>query len=357
MTDRQRITVWVQRFKDRPALMLQWYDPETGRRRSKSAETVDPDIAEAKRDDLEYELNHGKYEEPSKIPWEDFRELFAAEYLAGHRPTTREKHHAVLDVFEDIIHPQKLGKIGERTISLFVKGMRERKLKNGRIGLAPITIKNYLIALKTALRWAAEQHLISYVPKFPKVKVPKKKPMPIPAEAFEKLLDKAPDDLWRAFLLCGWWSGLRLSEASHLRWVPSEVVPWVDFEGNRIVLPAAFVKSGEDQYVPCTPSSAKRWRRCRGPARRAAMSSRSSPAMAAGCPATASPTASWPSPSGRASSCPCIGCERALAVAWPSSWARARPPCCIRSCGIRPCRSRWTITRAWTMCFRKPLRN
>src|SRR5262249_35354697 len=45
----QRVTVWVQRFRDRPTLMLQWIDPDTGRRKSKSAETADEKEAEQKR--------------------------------------------------------------------------------------------------------------------------------------------------------------------------------------------------------------------------------------------------------------------------------------------------------------------
>jgi integrase len=83
--------------------------------------------------------------------------------------------------------------------------------------------------------------------------VPKKRPQPIPAEAFEKLLGKAPDALWRAYLLCGWYAGLRLSEARHLQWEQSDSLPWVDFEGNRIFLPAVFAKSNEDQSVPLHP--------------------------------------------------------------------------------------------------------
>jgi len=83
--------------------------------------------------------------------------------------------------------------------------------------------------------------------------VPKKKPHPIPAEAFEKLLDKAPDALWRTNLLCAWWGGLRLSEARHLQWDPSDSLPWIDFEDDRIVLPAIFAKSDEDQWVPLHP--------------------------------------------------------------------------------------------------------
>jgi integrase len=116
-----------------------------------------------------------------------------------------------------------------------------------------MTIRNYLVALKTALGWAVDQKLLPSMPAFPAVVVPKKKPQPIPAEAFEKLLDKAPDDLWRAYLMCGWWAGLRLSEGRELRWEPSDERPWVDFERNRVVLPAVFAKSAEDQGVPLHP--------------------------------------------------------------------------------------------------------
>jgi integrase len=247
------VHVWAQRFPDRRNLVLQWVDPDTGQRKSKSAGTDDPEKAETARRDLEYELNHGTYQEASRLDWDRFRQLFEDEYLAGLRQRTRERYNGVLDVFEQIIHPTKLKSITERTISLFVKGMRERKHAGGQVGLAPWTIKNYLIALKTSLRWAVEQKLLPGLPKFPKIRVPKKKPQPVPAEAFEKLLAKAPDALWKCFLLCGWWAGLRLSEASELRWEPSDSFSWIDFEGNRIVLPAVFAKSAQDQWVPLHP--------------------------------------------------------------------------------------------------------
>jgi integrase len=248
-----RITVYILEPKDRSTLQLQWVDPDTGARKSKSARTADRDEAEKARSDLEYELNHGKYQEASKLDWDRFRELFEAEYAAGLRLRSREKFTVVLDVFEQITNPAKLRAVSERTLSLFVKGMRERKRPNGKVGLAPITMKNYLIALKTALAWAVDQKLLSSLPKFPTIKVPRKKPQPIPAEAFERLLAKAPDALWRAYLLCAWWGGLRLSEARHLQWDSSDSLPWIDFEGNRIVLPAVFAKSDEDQWVPLHP--------------------------------------------------------------------------------------------------------
>src|SRR5262249_17427186 len=142
----KRIVVWVQHFADRPYLMLQWHDPVTGKRKSKSAETNNPKDAELKRADLEADLNHGRYQEPSKLEWDKFRELFEQEYLPGVRPRSQEKYNTVLDVFEQIINPARLSNITDRTISLFVKGMRERKQqRTKKVGLAPMTIKNYLV--------------------------------------------------------------------------------------------------------------------------------------------------------------------------------------------------------------------
>ena len=46
---------------------------------------------------------------------------------------------------------------------------------------------------------------------------------------------------------------LRLSEALFLEWEPSEEQPWVDLPNNRIVLPAVFAKSAQDQWVPPHP--------------------------------------------------------------------------------------------------------
>src|SRR5262252_2170202 len=96
----RRITVWVQRFKDRTSLMLQWIDPDTGKRKSKSAGVDDEQAAEQARADLEYELNHGRYQEASRMSWERFRELFEDEYVAARRQNTRENYEAMFKVFE-----------------------------------------------------------------------------------------------------------------------------------------------------------------------------------------------------------------------------------------------------------------
>lgn len=246
----KRIRVWVQRFKDREFPALQWIDPDSKKRKSVSAGTAEPKEIEQKLADKEYELNNGLHFEKSKLTWARFRELFEAEYLPGLRERSREKYCTVLDALEEEGLPRTVGDINERVISRIVSALRTRKVKKSKVGLEPITIRNYLVAFRTMLRWGAEQRLLSSVPRFPKIKVPKRKPQPVPAESFERLLEVAPNDLWRAFLQCGWWSGLRLSEAWKLRWNPSTKFPWVDLDARRIVLPADFVKSVQDQWVP-----------------------------------------------------------------------------------------------------------
>jgi integrase len=249
----KRITVWVQRFNDRPYPMLQWIDPETGRRKSKSAGTADEKAVEDARADLEYELTHGKYQEASRMTWERFRELFEEEYVGALRLNTRENYQSTLDLFEELCHPAKLRAINERTISTFAAAMRQRPTR-GRDGMLPSTIKVRLQFLHSALAWAVEQKLLAAIPMFPSVKVPKKKPQPVPAESFERLLAKAPDQNMRSYLLCGWLAGLRLREAFYLEWESTGEAPYLDLARDRIVLPAEFAKAVEDQWLPLDPA-------------------------------------------------------------------------------------------------------
>jgi integrase len=251
MSDK-RIVVWVQRFTDRANLMLLWNDLDTGRRKSLSAGTVDPEEAERKRADKEYELNHGLHKDLSRMTWERFRELFEAEYLPNLRPGTQKKYREVLDLFEELARPSRLRGVNERTLATFLTGMRKREVR-GRVGMAAGTMKVYLQLLHGALAYAVEQKLLPECPEFPKVKVPKKRSQPVPVEAFERLLAKAPDDDWRALLLTAWLAGLRSCEAYAQEWESGDTAPCLDFGRNRVVLPAEFVKGAEDQWVPLDP--------------------------------------------------------------------------------------------------------
>jgi integrase len=245
-----RIHVWVQPFKGREHLMLQWHDPDTGKRRSKSAGTSHRGLAEMKRTDLEYQLNHGLHQEASRMTWEKFRELFEDEHVAGTRPGTRHNYKLTLDAFERLCRPGQLRSVTERTVSAFLAALRrEPGVKPGTLMQAG-TIKIRMQFLHTALVWAAGQKFLPECPRFPAVKVPRRKPSPVAVEAFERLLARAPDRQTHVFLLCGWLAGLRLGEALALEWDETAEAPWLDLARGRIWLPAGFVKAVEDQWVP-----------------------------------------------------------------------------------------------------------
>jgi integrase len=252
----RRVSVWVQRFPDRKNLVLQWTDPDTGRRMSRASGTANRKEAEKLAADLEYELTHGKYQEASRMTWERFRELFEEEYAAGTRPDTRRNYEATFDLFERLCKPGRLRAITERTISLFVAAMRkEPGRRTGSDGMMASTIKVRLQFLHTALAWAFRQKMITAVPGFPTVKVPKTYPQAVPTESVERMLAKSKDDpQMQAYLLSGWLAGLRLNEALALEWERTETAPYLDVGRRRIVFPANFVKAVKDQWLPLDPA-------------------------------------------------------------------------------------------------------
>jgi integrase len=252
---KNRVTVWLQHFADREALQLQWIDPGSGRRRTKTTGTADRKSAEKIRSDWEYELNHGQHRECTRQGWQAFRELFEDEYLPNLRPDTRAVYRTVLDHFERIIGPVDLASITERSVSRFAAGLRQVKGRGpaGREGMQPSTLRVRLQFFQTALRWAAKQKLLAGVPEFPEVKVPRRRPQPVAVELFERLLAAARDPHLRVLVFTGWLAGLRLNEARCLEWEETDEAPWLDLPGEQVVLPACFVKAVEDQTVPVDP--------------------------------------------------------------------------------------------------------
>src|SRR5262249_51921992 len=168
------------------------------------------------------------------------------EHVSARRENTRENYAAALDAFEKHCGSPRLKAVTARTLSAFAAGQRAA-------GMAPATVKVRLQLLRAALAWATRQGLIPKGPEFPRVSVPQKRPQPVPAEAFEKLLDKTAEPQLRAYLLCGWLAGLRLEEAFRLEREPATKAPWLDLDRDRIWLPAEVVKGVEDQWVPLDP--------------------------------------------------------------------------------------------------------
>lgn len=233
----QRTKVYVCRFGDRSTLQLQWRDPETRRLKTRSAKTDNEKAAEQAAKELEYELNHGLHVEPSKVTWERFVELFEEEHLGGLRPRSAEKYVEVLDSFEKAMSPTRLSDVTDRTLSRYVVALRER-------GASPATVQTHLVHMKAALSWGVEQKFLIEMPKVPRVNVPDKLPHKISDEDFRKLLDACPSDMWRAFLLAAWYTGMRRNELLAMTWFD------VDFEGERITVQAETSKGKRDDWIP-----------------------------------------------------------------------------------------------------------
>jgi integrase len=225
------INVWVNRFPDRSTFQLQWTDPASGKRKTKSSGVVDTGKArdrkdaEAKARELEQLLRRGIAAIPSELSWESFRERYEKEHVAGLAKDTGAKVDTVCNLIEKHIDPRRLHDVTDERISRLVAILRDEKKSES-------TIKSYLGQLKAMLRWGVSQKLLPVCPTIPTIRRAKKstgaapmKGRPITLEEFERMLAAVPDVVggktapaWRHYLRGLWVSGLRLSESLELYW-------------------------------------------------------------------------------------------------------------------------------------------
>jgi integrase len=209
----KRIKVWVMHYKGLKDLRLQWIDPVTGKRKTKSAKTADPEVAKQAASDLEYELNHNLYDEPSKMPWDDFRRVYIEEKFAGGSENTISKAETVLSDFGTRSHIKTIGEVTERTFSNYASKLRT-------LGRSAATIHGNMAYLKAAFRWAHDQAIIGRMPKIIMPKLPKgankvkvRNAARITTEEFERLLLNCPSNSWKLLVAFAWHCGMRRCEA------------------------------------------------------------------------------------------------------------------------------------------------
>jgi site-specific recombinase XerD len=264
----ERIVVRVVEFSDRRHYQMQYRDPNTGRKITRSTKVERTgrkrERADAERvaAQLAAELRTGQYREPSKITWKEFRERYENEVLSSLAEKTDLKVAGVFNAVESIINPQRLRDVDERRISHYQSELR-------RNGLAESTIKGHLAHLASALNWAERSGLL---PKAPNIEMPKRaksskvmKGRPITAEEFERMLGKvasvvgkAAAPSWKHYLRGLWWSGLRLSESLELWWDRDNRL-CVDLSQHHPMLriPAACEKGNRDRLLPIAPEFAE----------------------------------------------------------------------------------------------------
>ena len=265
----ERVTVWVVEIGNRPTFQLQWRDPITQRVRTK-ATTIRRGGARARKEaerlagELEAQLMAGAGGVPSRLRWEEFRDRYEKEVVAGLSKKTADKVAVIFDRLEADISPIRLWDLSEARLSAFAAALRSA-------GLKETTLAGYLSHLKAALGWAVRQKLLPARPAFPKIHRAKKyagRPMkgrPITAEEFERMLAVVPAVVgeeaafeWQRYLRGLWASGLRLSESLDLWWDrPDRLYPVFPNKGRPMLrVPGELEKGNSDRLLPIAPKFA-----------------------------------------------------------------------------------------------------
>lgn len=260
MSDEIRVSV-VQ-FGDRPTLQMQYRDPYTRRKVTRSAKTSNRRDAERFAAKWEAELREGRYQRPSRITWEAFRERYEAEVLPSLAKTTDEKVSTVFNMVERLISPYALRDLTAERISVYQAKLRE-------LGRSETTIKGHTAHLMAALKWAVK---IGFLPVAPRVELPKRakssrmmKGRPITAEEFDRMLAKVPSVVgehatpsWQFYLRGLWASGLRLKESLNLWWDGDQGLRVVLTDKRPMLLiPAEHEKGNRDRLLPMAPEFAE----------------------------------------------------------------------------------------------------
>ncbi len=271
----ESIKVTVVEFGDRKFYQLQWRDPNTGRKKTKSSEVERPAgnaskrtieqairLAERAAESHEKALIESGGALPGRINWEDFRERYEREHLESLAENTYIKACVAFGKIETILRPLKLSDLTAQRLSYFQSKLRDS-------GLAESSIKSVLYQLRAALSWAKEQGLLATLPA---ITIPRRaktaksmKGRPITLEEFERMLAKTetivgPEraESWKHYLRGLYLSGLRLAESLNLYWDRHDML-CIELEGNRPLLwiPGPLHKRGVDTLAPVAPEFAE----------------------------------------------------------------------------------------------------
>lgn len=241
----------------RKYLYLQWVDPETGRRITRSSRCKTRRDAERKASDLEIQLSTGDGQSSRKLKWADFVQLYQVEHLSGLAGKSEIKALGVLEMFRAEMQPATVSAVTAGILSQYVTFLRDGERSES-------TIAGHVRQLRAALQWAKRRGFIGSVPAMPRIhrvagsRIAKGRP--ITSAEFARMIraSRAVCGLqWKSWarLLRGLWlSGLRLGEAMQLRWDRGNW-PHVAVDGKIgwLIIPAAFDKSHRDRMIPLPP--------------------------------------------------------------------------------------------------------
>jgi len=254
-----KLQVKVLRRGDRGRFVVRFRDPETGAWRERSEPTGSRKEAERLAGEIRAELRSGRYAEPTRLSWEDFRLRFEAEKLSSLSDRGREGYRTALNRLESLLRPVRLAELDAAAMSRFQSRLRDD-------GVREATIAAYLRHVKAALRWANDIGLLARVPKIvmPKRARSEMRGRPITTEEYERMLEACENvrendyGIWRNLLQGLWFSGLRLGESLQLSWDRDSLFA-VDLGGKFpcFNIAAEAEKGFKDRRLPMAPEFAE----------------------------------------------------------------------------------------------------
>ena len=269
----EEIKVHVVKYPDRPKLMMRYRCPESGKQIARSTGETSEREALKVAAKWEAELREGRYQRSSRMPWEDFRQLYEDATYEGQKLSTVRNYASTLNAFETHCRPGRIADLNTNRVTTFVNELRKERQKRDDTGnvkvfkISEASVARHLRHLKAVARWANRQGLLPAVPTFdmPKrARVNKMKGRPITGEELDRMLEaaagvvgEAAAESWK-FLLRGLWtSGLRLGEAMALRWdhQPEGVSVQLDGKHSVLAFDGEAQKSGRTQLVPLAPEA------------------------------------------------------------------------------------------------------
>lgn len=254
------IRVNVIRRAGRKFYEVQWLDPVTGLKKTRSTKEIRKREAERFAARLEESLNNDD-KVINVISWTEFRTQYERIVYPQQAYKTQETTRSTLNAIEHIINPSRLSVIDEKQILKFQHAIRNRPGVDSEY-----SVKRHLTELRKLLRWALRN---GYLARLPQIDMPRNvrgmKGRPITTEEFERLLLAVPKilephqvDSWQHLLTGLWWSGLRLGEAMKLHWTNDENLT-VQFTGRRpmFLIRAHADKGRKDRVLPMAPEFAE----------------------------------------------------------------------------------------------------
>lgn len=240
---------------------LQWTDPLTGQRVTRSSKCTTRRDAERKAFLLENQLSTEGVLADGSIEWETFRDAYETRHLGSLAVRSEQKAISVLSTYESNMAPRRLADLTTATLTTYASKLR-------KVGRSEATIAGHLSALRAALNWGKSQSYLTTVPKLPAVaRNPSGRLMrgrPLTSSEFARMLRAVRDVVprpavrsWRHYLRGLWLSGLRLKESLSLTWDDSERLQIVtSSEFPMLSVAGQHEKGFRDRLLPLTPDFA-----------------------------------------------------------------------------------------------------